>query len=114
MEMLHTTLMALLVTWGVITGLLIFLLIYRSALSTHEERPDFPRFRRGIDGERTAGARCQNREVSKPITALLIVFRYVARCQRPACGFGRGSAISSGQENFSRGSVPGRRRFFCV
>ena len=32
--MVHTTLMALLVTWGVITGMLIFLLIYRSALST--------------------------------------------------------------------------------
>lgn len=73
MEIVHTTLMALLVTWGVITAALIFLLIYRSALSTHEEDQLF------LDsaGESMASEQralvAKIEKLSKPITALIVV-----------------------------------------
>lgn len=73
MEMLHTTLMALLTIWGVITAILVFLLIYRSALSTHEEDQIF------LDsaGESMASEQralvAKIEKLSKPITALLAV-----------------------------------------
>jgi hypothetical protein len=73
MATLHTTLMTLLGTWGVITAMLIFLLIYRSALSTHEEDQIF------LDSAGDSMANEQRalvakiEKLSKPITALLVV-----------------------------------------
>jgi hypothetical protein len=70
---LHGTLIMLLMTWGVITSILIILLIYRSALSTHEEDQIF------IDPAGESMAREQRaivakiEKLSRPITALVVI-----------------------------------------
>ena len=73
MEMLHTWLMTLFVFWGVVTGVLVCVLIYRSALETHEEDQIF------LDaaGESMASEQralvARIERLSRPITALIVV-----------------------------------------
>jgi hypothetical protein len=73
MGMLHTWLMTLFVFWGVVTGVLVCVLIYRSALATHEDDQIF------LDaaGESMASEQraivARIERLSRPITALIVV-----------------------------------------
>jgi hypothetical protein len=73
LEMLHTTLMTLSVSWGVVTGLLICVLIYRSTLETREEDQLF------LDaaGESMASEQraivARIEKLSRPILGLIVV-----------------------------------------
>ncbi len=73
MEALHEALFPLLVAWGVVTAILIFVLIYRSMLENREEDQIF------LDAAAQSMANEQRALVSriealsKPITALIVV-----------------------------------------
>ena len=73
MEALHEAFYPLLVAWGVVTGILIFVLIYRSMLENREEDQIF------LDAAAQSMANEQRALVSriealsKPITALIVV-----------------------------------------
>ena len=119
MQMLHTTLMALLAFWGVITGILIFLLIYRSALSTHEGDQIF------LDSAGESMAR--SNEILLPkiredsASRLRRSWLFPRRCllRAPDCGSGKGSATSNRSKDWAgasscsvrRGLVPARNAF---
>ena len=70
---METTVLTLLVAWGVVTALLIVALIYRSALSTHEDTQIF------LDAAETALAKEQQElgtkldRLSRPITVLMVL-----------------------------------------
>lgn len=66
------TFQMLLIAWGVITAVLICVLIYRSALSTHEEDQIFLDASDAISSEQRAlVARIE--KLSRPIIALVVV-----------------------------------------
>ena len=73
MEALHEALFPLLVAWGVVTAILIFVLIYRSMLENREEDQIFldAAAQSMANEQRALVARIEG--LSKPIMALIVV-----------------------------------------
>jgi len=73
MEMLRSSLILLLLAWGLVTAILIVFLIYRSSLQTREEDQIFlgPAEETMANDQRMLVARIE--KLSKPITALIVL-----------------------------------------
>ncbi len=73
MEMLRSSLVLLLLAWGLVTAILIVFLIYRSSLQTREEDQIFlgPAEEMMANDQRILVARIE--KLSKPITALIVL-----------------------------------------
>jgi H+/Cl- antiporter ClcA len=73
MEALHEALFPLLVAWGIVTAILIFVLIYRSMLENREEDQIFldAAAQSMANEQRALVARIEG--LSKPITALIVL-----------------------------------------
>lgn len=72
MEALHNALVPLLITWGIVTGILICVLIYRSMLENREGDQIFldPAGQSIASEQRALVARIE--KLSRPITALIV------------------------------------------
>jgi hypothetical protein len=73
LEMFHTTLMALSVSWGVVTGLLICVLIYRSTLETREEDQLFLDAAGELMASEQRAIVARIEKLSRPILGLIVV-----------------------------------------
>jgi hypothetical protein len=73
MEMLRSSVILLLIAWGVVTTVLVLFLIYRSTLETREEDQIFlgPAEQSMANEQRVLVARIE--KLSKPITALIVL-----------------------------------------
>jgi hypothetical protein len=73
MEMLRSTVILLLIAWGVVTTVLVLFLIYRSTLETREEDLIFlgPAEESMANEQRVLVARIE--KLSRPITALIVL-----------------------------------------
>jgi hypothetical protein len=73
MEMLGSSVILLLIAWGVVTAVLVLFLIYRSTLETREEDQIFlgPAEESMANEQRVLVARIE--KLSKPITALIVL-----------------------------------------
>ncbi len=83
----------LLVTWGVVTGLLVIMVIYRATLSSREDDQIF--LNKAEDNMMASEQRVvidRNRTSSRGPSSLSLRFRECCFWQASACGFGVASA----------------------